>query len=73
MEAKKGRRARAIITYDKEDISEEIAKSLISITVNLNADSETSDDISIEMRDPELKWINEWYPKVKIKPEKDKK
>lgn len=68
-----GRRAYAIIEYDGGDISEEIRQSLLSVTVTLNADSESSDDVSIQIADRELKWIGEWYPKVKAKEAKDSK
>lgn len=68
-----GRRAQATITYDKVDISEEIRQSLISISVTLNADGETSDDVTISMHDRERNWIGPWYPKVKVKPAEDKK
>lgn len=65
-----GRCARAIITYDKEDISEAIQQSLKSITVTLTGDSESADDVTIEMHDRDLMWIGPWYPKVKKKESK---
>lgn len=62
----RGRRAYAIISYDGADISDSIS-GLLSVSVTLNADSESSDDVKIEIADRDLRWINEWYPKVKVK------
>lgn len=56
-----GRRNRAKITYNSKDITEDIAKFLISIDYN-DPMSGQADDVSITLEDSLKLWRGDWYP-----------
>ncbi|HBF38010.1 MAG TPA: hypothetical protein DDW50_11880, partial [Firmicutes bacterium] len=55
------RRASIILIYEGKNITDDIAADLQSFTYNDNA-SGTSDDITIELKDDQGKWISSWAP-----------
>lgn len=63
----KGRRARAEVFYNGKDMSEDVITDMLSLTVTMNSDSESADDVKLVIADREMKWCGSWYPKVKSK------
>lgn len=55
------RRVRIELTYEGKNITDDISRDLQSFTFNDNA-SGTSDDIAIELKDDQGKWISSWAP-----------
>jgi phage protein D len=61
----KPRKAYAQIEYDGVDISEAVAKGLISVTYTDNLDE--ADEVKITIEDTEGNWTGPWYPKVGVR------
>jgi Bacteriophage probable baseplate hub protein len=55
------RRARASVTYEGKDISEEVSADLIDLSVTDNM-SEHADEVTIRLQDSSGRWINTWMP-----------
>lgn len=54
------------VEYDGKNITEEISSTLLSFSYADKA-SDEADEIDLTLTDREGKWINEWYPKVRVK------
>ena len=62
----KGRQAAVLLTYEKTDISEEIAPDLESFKYTDVAESK-SDSVSITVNAKAAKWKNDWMPEKGVK------
>ena len=62
----KGRQAAVLLTYEKTDISEEIAPDLESFKYTDVAESK-SDSVSITVNARAAKWKNDWMPEKGVK------
>lgn len=62
----KGRQAAVLLTYEKTDISEEIAPDLESFKYTDVAESQ-SDSVSITVNARAAKWKNDWMPEKGVK------
>ena len=62
----KGRQAAVLLTYEKTDISEEIAPDLESFKYTDVAESQ-SDSVSITVNAKASKWKNDWMPEKGVK------
>ena len=62
----KGRQAAVLLTYEKTDISEEIAPNLESFKYTDVAESK-SDSVSITVNAKAAKWKNDWMPEKGVK------
>ena len=62
----KGRQAAVLLTYEKTDISEEIAPDLESFKYTDVAESQ-SDSVSITVNAKAAKWKNDWMPEKGVK------
>lgn len=58
------RRARATVIYNDKDITRSLREYMSQITFTDHADGE-SDTVSIDISDPEGKWIDAWMPEKK--------
>lgn len=62
----KGRQAAVLLTYEKTDVSEEIAPDLESFKYTDVAESQ-SDSVSITVNAKAAKWKNDWMPEKGVK------
>ncbi|CAM3107285.1 MULTISPECIES: phage late control D family protein [Streptobacillus] len=58
------RRIRAIIIFNKKDISNDISHSISSIRYTDNSRN-AIDDLEIELENLDYRWLREWYPDEK--------
>ena len=62
----KPRRAWVTVEYDGKDITEQVSKSLLTFSY-VDKSSDEADELDITLHDREGNWINDWYPKVRVK------
>ena len=58
---KQGRTAWLTVTYQGQDITKDVSRSIVSFTANDNA-AYVSDDISLTLQDRERLWLEAWFP-----------
>ena len=59
------RRVRVIIEYDGKDITEELSKTLLSVSYMDNIDK--ADNLEITLEDRNGNWAGDWFPKLAVK------